>query len=58
MKQHWHNRHKYLMFFWIAMVPVTILTPLRESLLWVLMLSLYANVEASAAAMEAKKGRK
>lgn len=38
------------------MIPVTIFTPLKESLLWVLMLSLYANIESSAAAQEAKKG--
>jgi hypothetical protein len=48
------NRHKYLMWFWIAMIPVTIFTPLKESILWVLLLSLYANIEASAAAHEAK----
>jgi hypothetical protein len=58
MNKLWKNRHKYLIWFWIAMVPVTILTPLKESLLWVLLLSLYANIEASAAAQEAKKEKK
>lgn len=56
MKNLWNNRHRWLMYFWIAMIPVTIFTPLKESLLWVLMLSLYANIESSAAAQEAKKG--
>lgn len=54
MKNLIRNRHRYLMYFWILMVPVTIFTPLKESLLWVLLLSLYANIEASAAAQEAK----
>jgi hypothetical protein len=58
MNKLWKNRHKYLIWFWIAMVPVTIFTPLKESLLWVLLLSLYANIEASAAAQEAKKEKK
>jgi 1,4-dihydroxy-2-naphthoate octaprenyltransferase len=51
------HRHKILMYFWMVMIPVTIFTPLKESLLWVLLLSLYANIEASAAAHEAKKGK-
>lgn len=42
------------MWFWIAMIPVTIVW-LKESVLWVAIMSLYANIEASAAAMEAEK---
>lgn len=49
------NRHKYLMWFWIGLTPVIIFTPLKESVLVVILLSLYANIEASAAAQEAKK---
>lgn len=48
------NRHKYLMYFWIAMIPPTLLW-WKDSILWVALMSLYANIEASAAAMEAKK---
>lgn len=36
------------------MIPVTIVW-LKESVLWVAIMSLYANIEASAAAMEAEK---
>ncbi len=36
------------------MIPVTLLW-LKDSILWVAMMSLYANIEASAAAEEAKK---
>lgn len=48
------RRHTYLKWFWIAMIPVTLLW-LKDSILWVAMMSLYANIEASAAAEEAKK---
>jgi hypothetical protein len=48
------NRHKVLMWFWIAMIPVTLFW-LKESVLWVAMMSLYANIESSAAANEATK---
>lgn len=48
------NRHKYLMWFWVAMIPVTLFW-LKESVLWVAMMSLYANIESSAAAQEAKQ---
>lgn len=56
LKKAWHDRHHYLMYFWIAMIPVTVLF-LKESILWVLLMSLYANIESSAAANEAKKGK-
>lgn len=49
----WKNRHKYLIYFWIAMVPITVFW-LKESVLWVALMSLYANIEASAAAAEAE----
>jgi hypothetical protein len=48
------NRHKFLMWFWIAMIPVTLIW-LKESVLWVALMSLYANIESSAAANEAAK---
>lgn len=51
------HRHKYLMWFWIAMIPITLIW-LKESILWVAMMSLYANVESSAAANEAQKEEK
>lgn len=54
MNKAWKNRHTYLMWFWIAMIPVTVLW-LKESVLWVAMMSLYANIESSAAAKEAQK---
>ncbi len=48
------KRHTVLMWFWIAMIPVTIIW-LKESVLWVAIMSLYANIESSAAAKEASK---
>ena len=48
------NYHTYLMFFWIAMVPVTLIW-LKDSVLWIALMSLYANIESSAAARESKK---
>ena len=51
------NRHSILMWFWIAMIPVTLIW-LKESVLWVALMSLYANIESSAAAQEAKKNQK
>lgn len=53
MKKIWKNRHKYLMWFWIIMIPISIFTPLKESITFVILLSLYANIESSAAAREA-----
>jgi hypothetical protein len=44
------------MYFWIAMIPVTLIW-LKESVLWVALMSLYANIEASASAREARKNR-
>lgn len=46
--------HTYLMIFWMLMIPVTLIW-LKDSLLWVAIMSLYANIEASAAAREARK---
>ena len=54
MQKAWKNRHKYLMYFWIVLTPIIIFTKLKESILVVILLSLYANIEASAAAHEAK----
>lgn len=49
------NPHFYLAIGWISLVPVILLTSLKESLLVVILMSLYANIESSFAAMEAKK---
>jgi hypothetical protein len=46
--------HTYLMYFWILMIIPTLLW-WKESVLWVALMSLYANIEASASAREAKK---
>lgn len=54
MRRIFKDRHKWLMWFWIAMIPVTIFW-LKESVLWVAIMSLYANIESSAAANEAQK---
>lgn len=48
------NRHKYLAMFWMVMAVPTVLW-WKESILWLAILSLYANIEASLAAMEAQK---
>ncbi len=48
------KRHTVLMWFWVAMIPITIIW-LKESVLWVAIMSLYANIESSAAAKEASK---
>lgn len=57
MRELYENRHKYLMWFWIAMIPITLIW-LSESVLWVALMSLYANIESSAAANEAKKNKR
>lgn len=44
------------MVFWILMIPVTLIW-LKESVLWVAMMSLYANIESSAAAQAAEKNK-
>jgi hypothetical protein len=46
--------HTWLMWFWIAMIPVTLIW-LKDSVLWVALMSLYANIESSVAAREAKR---
>lgn len=52
------GRHVYMMWFWIILVPITLLTPLKESVPFIVFMSLYANIEASASAHEARKARK
>ena len=55
MRQHLlANRHKYLIWFWVLMIVPTLLW-WKQSVLWVAIMSLYANIEASAAAQEAKR---
>jgi hypothetical protein len=51
------NIHTYLMLFWIIMIPVTLIW-LKDSVLWIALMSLYSNIEASAAAREAKESSK
>jgi len=51
------HKHKYLKWFWVAMIPVTLIW-LKDSVLWVALMSLYSNIEASAAAEEASKNEK
>jgi hypothetical protein len=50
LKEHIHT---VLLIFWICMIVPVILW--RESIVLVLLMSWYANVEASAAAREARK---
>lgn len=58
LKKTWKtNRHQVLMWFWIAMIIPTILW-WKDSILWVAIMSLYANIEASASAKEAMDGNK
>lgn len=51
-------KHTYMMYFWIANFPVALLlfafTNEKILLLYTVLCSVYANVEASAAAKEAK----
>lgn len=54
----WYLDHEHTVkkWFWLAMVPVTILW-LKNSVLWVAIMSLYANYETSAAAEEARRAQ-
>lgn len=56
LKNLYQDRHRWLTWFWIVMVIPTLLW-WRDSILWVLIISLYANIETSAGAKEAKKAR-
>jgi len=49
------NRHTYLMMGWISLVPVTMFSDLKYSVPFVVFMSLYANIESSAATRAAKK---
>jgi hypothetical protein len=49
-------RHRTLKWFWLAMAVPTLLW-FKDSVLWVSLMSLYANYEASAAAEEASRGK-
>lgn len=55
----WLRDNQYLIraMIWVALVPVTILW-LKDSILWVAMMSLYANIETALGAHEARKARK
>jgi len=50
----WDNRHKWLARFWVVL-SVPALLWWKDSVLFVILLSLYANWEASNAAQEAKQ---
>lgn len=56
MKKLWEKRHKYLIWFWIIMIIPSVLW-WKENVLWLILISLYANIETSAAAYEAKKDK-
>lgn len=49
-------RHKYLTWFWVCMFIPTLLW-WQDSVLWLCMMSLYANIESSAAAHGANKDK-
>jgi hypothetical protein len=55
----WLRENQFLVraWVWILLTPVTVIW-LKDSILWVAMMSLYANVETALGAHEAKKGRK
>lgn len=53
----YRNVHFWLIATWIVLTPVTFLTPLKDSVTWVIILSLYANIEASAAALAASRSK-
>ena len=55
LKRNKSNPHLYLIGVWVLLIPPTILF-WRESVLWVAIMSLYANIEASFAALEAHDG--
>jgi hypothetical protein len=55
----WIKANQYLVraWFWIAAIVPTIIW-LKESILWVALMSLYANIETAFGAHEARKARK
>lgn len=57
MRQWWANRHLILGWLWIALAVPSLLW-WKESLILVILLSLYANSEASFAAHHASKGNR
>lgn len=57
MKKFMDHFHTYAMFFWIIMFIPTVLW-WKESVLWVAIMSLYANIASEAGAREAKKAQK
>lgn len=54
IKKHFHT---YALLFWIVMGIPTVFW-WKESVLWVAIMSLYANIASEAAAREAKKAQK
>lgn len=59
MKLHWlrDNRYRLSGWFWIAATVPTLLW-LKDSVLWVALMSLYANAVAAFGANEARRARK
>lgn len=53
----WKPEYKHLVraMFWILFAPVVLLTPLKNSVALVILLSLYANFAADLASYNAKK---
>ena len=59
MKLHWlrDNRYRLAGWFWIVAAVPTLLW-LKDSVLWVALMSLYANAVAAFGANEARRARK
>lgn len=57
MKKIWERRHLWLAWFWLVLA-IPALLWWKESVLFVIMLSLYANIESSLAAYNAQKADK
>lgn len=45
-------------WIWCALLPVTILTPLKESILWVAGMSIYANAKTAQGAWKADRAKR
>lgn len=51
----WRKRfHLFMVFFWTLMIIPTVIW-WKESVLWIALLSLYANIETSFSALEASE---
>lgn len=52
-----YDRHKWEAFFWLLMIIPTLIW-FKESVLWVALMSLYANWKTADGAHEAREARK